>query len=492
MRPVEAVAEVNHDCSGLSTAWLYVILDPFPERRSNDSAWTAETQTMNRSFRFLILFALLLGGCGRLDWRFGPLLRDVVVDPSRISPNADGDTDVTQIRYSLSRSAYVSIFFENEDGDRFYFRKDRRRSPGSYSVLWGGVMDEPEVEEVEGGTNEILSQVLQDGKYSWVVQATDDNAVTESANGTIALEDGDTILPRLDNFAVVPLVFRPNLDGLRDDWVSITYNLSKEVENIQVYLLDAENPGVKVHIAEGPNTIEREEPGNHTYKYYGGVDLNAEPPPDGPYLVVGEANDFAGNRVRVTRRLTIEGGGVPRADVFQGEIDWFAVIDGKTFEETNRLVSVPVGQRLCFSAIVRNEGEVPIRTTGPWPGQEYVVHEDWTNENFTVMAREAAGRNEFWFERGGTFRFGIHFSTAGTNYPFRWAVGRQEDLKLLEFEEGSAWYLMPGKSGEVNGCIRFDGPPPGPNVLWWGGLIHEAYGHANEYIDRITVNIGVD
>ena len=51
---------------------------------------------------------------------------------------------------------------------------------------------------------------------------------------------------------------------------------------------------------------------------------------------------------------------------------------------------------------------------------------------------------------------------------------------------------MPGKSGKVNGCIRFDGPPPGPNVLWWGGLIHEAYGHANEYIDRITVNIGVD
>lgn len=437
---------------------------------------------MNRNFLYLVFLALLLSGCGRLDWRFGPLLRDVVVAPDRISPNADGDTDVTQISYSLSRSAYVSIFFENEDGERFYFRKDRRRSPGSYSVLWGGVMDEPEIEEVEGGTNEILSQVLQDGRYSWVVQATDDNAVTESANGTIALEDGDTILPRLDNFAVVPLVFRPNLDGLRDDWVSITYSLSKEVENIQVYLLDAEKPGVKVHIAEGPNTIEREEPGNHSYKYFGGVDLNAEPPPDGPYLVVGEANDLAGNRVRVTRQMTIEGGGVPRADVVQGEIDWLG--------EANRVASVPLGQRLCFNAIVKNEGEVPIRTNGPWPGQEYRFHREFIPETFNSIAARPENRGKYWFEQPGVFRFGINFGTTGYPYPFRWAIGRKEDLVRLEYEGQDGWYLMPDKSGRVNGCILFEGRPPGGNVLWWGGLIHEGYGHPNDFIDRITVNVG--
>lgn len=445
---------------------------------------------MNRNFHYLILFALLLSGCGRLDWSFGPLLRDVAVTPDRISPNADGDTDVTQISYSLSRSAYVSIFFENKDGERFYFRKDRRRSPGSYSVLWGGVMDEPEIEEVEGGTNEILSQVLQDGSYSWVVQATDDNAVTESTNGTIALVDGDTILPRLDNFAVVPLVFRPNLDGLRDDWVSVTYDLSKEVENIQVYLLDAENPGVKIHIAEGPNTIEREEPGNHSYKYFGGVDLNAEPPPDGPYLVIGEANDLAGNRVRVTRRLTIEGGGVPRADVAQGEIDWVAVVDDVEIQEMNRVASVPLGHKLCFNAIVKNEGKVPIRTNGPWSGQEYRFLKEFIPETFNSIASRPENRGKYWFEQPGVFRFGINFSTTGYPYPFRWAIGREEDLVRLKYEGQEGWYLMPGKSGRVNGCILFEGRPPGGNVLWWGGLIHEAYGHPNDFIDRITVNVG--
>lgn len=437
---------------------------------------------MNRHSLHPILLALLLAGCGRLNLSIGPLLRDVSVAPQQISPNADRDTDVTEIRYTLSRSAYVSIFFENEDGDRFYFRKDRRRSPGSYGVLWGGVMDEPQIETVAGGTNEILSRVLPDGKYRWVVQATGDDAATESVDGAITLENGDTVIPRLDSFSVVPTVFRPNLDGLRDDWVSITYNLSKEVENVQVYLLDPENPGVKVHIAEGPNTIEPEESGNHTYKYFGGVDLNAAPPPDGDYLVVGEANDLAGNRVRVTRQLTIENGGIPRADVVQGEIDWQG--------EVNRVVSVPVGRKLCFSAIVKNEGEVPIRTTGPWPGQEYIFHQDSTHQNFNDLAARPENRAQYWFERGGTFRFGISFSTAGLDYPFRWAIGRQQDLVWLEFDEEAAWYLLPGASGVVSGCIRFDGPPLGSNILWWGGLIHEAYGHPNEYIDRITVNVG--
>ena len=107
---------------------------------------------MIKNALYITLLALVLSGCGRLNLNLGPLLRDVTVAPDQISPNADGDTDVTEIRYYLSRSAYISIFFENEAGDRFYFRKDRRRSPGSYRVQWGGVMDEPEVEEIEGGT----------------------------------------------------------------------------------------------------------------------------------------------------------------------------------------------------------------------------------------------------------------------------------------------------------------------------------------------------
>ncbi len=439
---------------------------------------------MQKNSLWIVVLSLLLASCGRLNLGFGPLLRDVTVAPDQISPNADGDTDVTEIRYTLSRSAYISIYFENEDGNRFFFRQNRRRSPGSYSVLWGGVMDEPDIMQVEGGTEEILSRVLPDGKYRWFVKASDDDANTETADGTITLENGDTEVPKLESFAVMPTVFRPNLDGLRDDWVSISYNLTKEVQNIQVYLEDPNRPGVKVHIAEGPNTIEPEEAGNHTYKYFGGVDLNAEPPPDGEYVVVGEAHDLAGNRVRVTRKLSIEMGGRPRADVVQGEIEWA--------NEVNRVVSVPIGQKLCFTTIVKNEGDVPVRTNGPWPGQEYTFAKDFTPETFNNIASRPENLGKYWFELPGVFRFGLNFSTTGYPYPFRWAIGREEDLEYIEIDGESAWYLMPGNSGRVSGCILFEGRPPGGNVLWWGGLIHEAYGHPNDFIDRITVNVGTE
>lgn len=423
----------------------------------------------------LLFFVLLLAGCGRLDLSFGPLLSNVTVAPDVISPNADGDTDATAIHYSLSRSADVSIYFENAAGERFYFRQERRRSPGDYDVLWGGVVDEPRIVETAGGTEEILSQVLADGVYRWVIEAVEDNGNRQEVSGQITLENGDTQVPELHNFAVVPQVFRPNQDGLRDDWVSISYYLTKDVDAVQVYLISPANPDFKYHIAEGPNVVGPEEQGYHEYRYEGGVDLNAEPPPDGTYQIVGEARDKAGNRVRVVSELTIEEGGKPRADVAQGEIDWQG--------EMNRVVGVPLGEKLCFEAVVVNEGTVPIRTTGPWPGQEYRF-----SENYNTLA--ADGQKE-WFQQAGVWRFGINFDTTGIDFPYRFAIGSQDELERRVIDGVEQWYLLPGKAGRVSGCIVMDERPPVGTNFWWGGLIHEFVGVANNYIDRISVDVGM-
>jgi hypothetical protein len=427
----------------------------------------------------LILIAMalaLLAGCGRLDLSFGPLLQNVSVAPEHITPNADGDTDATEIRYSLSRSADVSIYFENQEEERFYFRRDRRRSPGDYSVYWGGVVDEPEIVDVNGSTLEILSRVLSDGVYQWTIEAVEDNGNVERATGTITLEDGETEIPELYNFAVVPQIFRPNQDGLRDDWVSISYYLTKDVADIQVYLIDPENPALKYHLAASPNVVLPNERGYHEYRYEGGVDLNAEPPPDGTYQIVGEARDLAGNRVRVVSELTISEGGKPRADVAQGEINWHG--------EMNRVVSLMLGEKLCFSAVVVNEGTVPIRTSGPWPGQEYHF-----TENYNTLA--VTHDNRSWGQQSGVWRFGVNYNSTGLDFPFRWAVGRHEDLELRIIDGEEQWYLMPGKAGETSGCIIFDEKPPLNVEIWWGGLIHQDVGVANNDIDRISVDVGV-
>ncbi len=415
-----------------------------------------------------------LAACGDLDLAAGPLLYNAQVSPNAISPNADGVEDATEIQYSLRRPASVSIYFDNEAGERFYFRQERRRSPGDYSVLWGGVVDEPQIVETDYGPQEILSRVLSDGAYRWTIEAREDNGEIAQVSGDIQLHDGDTLVPELHNFNVAPQEFRPNQDGLRDDWVSISYYLTKDVDSVLVYLTDPNDPGSKYPIAEDPGVAHTTDKGFHEYRYEGGVDLNAEPPPDGVYNIVGEARDLAGNAVRVVRELTIEEGGKPRADIAQGEIAW----EG----EMNRVVGVPLGDKLCFKAIVTNEGTVPIRTTGPWPGQEYHF-----SQNFNTLAADG---HEEWFQQAGVWRFGINFDTTGVDFPFRWGIGRPEDLERRIIDGREQWYLLPGKSGEVSGCIIIDEKPPVGTAFWWGGLIHEFVGVANNYVDRITVDVG--
>jgi len=418
---------------------------------------------------------LLLAGCGELDFGTGPLLYDVSVAPNSITPNADGDEDVAEIKYSLRRTAEVSIYLENEAEERFYFREQRRRSVGDYAVYWGGVINQVQQIESGYGLQEIQGYVLPDGEYTLTVEAVEETGQRTFVETVVNLSESDTEVPELHNFAVVPEIFRPNQDGLRDDWVSISYYLNKEVDTIQVYLLDPAKPGVKFPIPEEPGVAKITDAGFHEYRYEGGVDLNAEPPPDGTYTIVGEARDLAGNTVRVSQQLTIEEGGKPRADVVHGEIDWL--------DETNRQVGVPLGEKLCFKTIVANEGTVPIRTSGPDSGQEYLFSENYN----TLAGREDAS----WFQQAGVWRFAINYDTTGLDFPFRWSIGRAEDLEMRVIEGQEHWYLMPGHSGEVSGCIVMDAKPPVGTNFWWGGLIHEFVGVANNYIDRISVDVGV-
>ncbi len=433
----------------------------------------------------LVAVALLLGGCA-----FAPLLSDVKVAPALISPNADGHDDVTHIEYRIGRPATLSIYFEDATGGRYYFRQAQRRSPGRYDVFWGGAISPQaasgpvaQVQPTSGGAMLVESRVLPDGAYRWVLEATDDAGRTQKVEGQIVLRDADTELPELHNFTVVPQEFRPNQDGLRDDWVSISYYLTKKAARAQVYLkrvAEERKPGepdLKYPIAEQPSvsTAEPGDAGYHQYRYEGGVDLGAEPPPDGTYVIYGEAEDRVGNRVQVSSTLTIREGGKPRADVDEGEIDWQG--------EMKRVVSVPLGQSLCFTATVVNIGPVPIRTAGPWPGQSFKF-----SENYNTLAGR---QNESsWYQQAGIWRFGVNFDTTGVDFPFRWAIGRPEDLERRMIDGRPQYYLLPGKRGLVHGCIQFDQVPPVGTNFWWGGLIHEYVAVANNYIDRISVPVG--
>ena len=373
-----------------------------------------------------------------------------------ITPNADGDRDVTRIEYSLARNAILSIYFLDEDGRTYYFRRDQRRSAGEYAVLFSGVVEgfvRPE-ENIEGS---VESRLLPDGKYTWFVQATEESGAVEQASGPLIVREGDSPVPDIQGFSINPPIFTPNRDGISDR-VTINLYLAKAAD-VRVYLL--EEDGTQHPIDERERDVPPGEAGLHEYDYAGGVDDGVTPPNDGSYQIWAVARDAEGQRVTNTIELTIEHGGIPRADIVQADVDWSA--------ET-----VVLCDTLSFTLTVENYGIAPIRTTGPAPGTEY--DSDW---NYNTLG---------WHVESGAWRVAVGFDNQLSDYPYRWAVGDRSELVQI----GEHWYLPAGDRVTVSGSIRLVDLPARNPSYFWAGLIHEDVEIAqfNNRVDPLFLMIG--
>ncbi len=434
-----------------------------------------------RPGRLLILLLLLilvgssLTGCILSH----PLLYDVEVVPQTISPNADRKDDVTHIFYALGHSAYISIYFDDAQGNRYYFRQHRRRAEGHYDVYWGGVVSGNMTFQNKYTNEQVVSRVLSAGDYRWTILAETDKGQSQQQQGTITIVDPDTVLPEFRNFSVSPRTFTPNQDGI-DDRVAVTYFLSKDVDQIFIGLYDPKKPdAIPYPLVEIPRQIKPTQAGLHYIDYEGGVDEGAQPPPDGTYDVVGRAQDKAGNTVVVTTTLTIQEGGVPQADIVNGEVQIMDQADGDRF--------ITVGSTIIFTATVENYGKVPIRTSGPWPGTHYQ-----SDENFNTLAKRTGDKS--WYEQSGVWRFAIDFQTnGGQDYPFRYAVGRKQDLEKRIIDGREEWYLLPNHRGLITGTITLAHTPPRNHIYFWAGLIHEDVGIApqNNRVSPTEFTIGI-
>ncbi|MBK8985422.1 MAG: hypothetical protein IPM39_04965 [Chloroflexi bacterium] len=388
----------------------------------------------------IVLAAVAIG------WRLlngdSSLLRNVSVQHDTITPNADGDTDATRIRYQLAGNAAVSIYLENASGDRFYFRQDKIRGAGDYEVLFSGVVDGYTLPG-ETITGQVLARLLQNGTYTWTVEATDENGRTETQQGQLTIADADATLPELRDFSLDRATFTPNRDGI-DDRIQVQFYQTKEA-TVRVFLQLPD--GRELPIAELERAIPAGMPGRHIYDYEGGVDNSETPPADGTYPIIAIAEDAEGQKIRVENELSIAYGGVPRADIF-------APPTGNTLSFS--ATAVAICDTLYFTMTIENYGTTPIRTTGPEPGTVY--DSDW---NYNTLG---------WHTESGAWRAAIGFENELSNYPFRWAVGGPADLQQI----GDYTYLMPGARAIVTGGIRvvdvFGNRNPQPV---WAGLIHE-------------------
>jgi hypothetical protein len=371
------------------------------------------------------------------------LLRSAMINESVISPNADGELDATGISYEISQNAIVSIYFENEDGERFYFREDQPRGAGEYSVLFSGVVDGYRLPD-ELAEGEILARLLQDGQYTWTIAAVDEDGQAERLTGSLTIVDSDNVLPEIRDFGLDRHAFTPNQDGISDR-VQIQFFLPKDVAQTRVFLLSPE--GSEIPVAELERGVSAGEPGWHIFDYEGGVDNKATPPPDGTYPVIAIVEDDEGQRIMAADELTIQFGGVPRAEIIPPLIG-----DTVSFNAT----AVILCETLWFTMTVQNYGTTPIRTTGPSPGTVY--DSDW---NYNTLG---------WHTESGAWRVAIGYENEIANYPYRWSIGGEDDLEMI----GDYYYLMPGERAVITGGIRvvdvFGERNPQPV---WAGLIHE-------------------
>jgi hypothetical protein len=395
-----------------------------------------------------------------------------------ITPNADGQTDVAIFSYTLSRNAAVSITFEAEDGATYVFRDSQPRAANDYQVEFSGVVS-GFVLPNETLNADILTRLIPNGRYTWRLMALDEGGASEERTGQLNVQDGDALLPLIETFTVSPDVFSPNQDGI-DDRSEINVYLSKddtELAELIVYLLTAK--GERIYISER-DTDERR---RHLFDYEGGVDLGMDPPPDGIYTLVAEAQDLEGQRVRRTSTLTIETGGEPQAEIAAQAIGVDVIFDVVPYEErffsiadqfgalidppidpaslAQTAISMPLGDVLVFRLTVENYSNVPIRTAGPPPGTVY-------------QQEQLAGALGFYGE-SGAWVVGIQCDTSTTSYPWRWALGTAETLTSVIGSDGKTYlYLPAGESREVWGGIRMTALIERRNPQnCWAGLIHE-------------------
>ena len=413
---------------------------------------------MHRPLQLAALFCVLivtavLSGCGGSS-----LVASASFRPAAISPNGDGQADAAQIDYVLNRDARVSVYLQDVGGNRYYFRKDQPRSAGSYSVLFGGVIE---------------NRMLPNGAYTWVVAASDGKQTQERA-GTLTIEGADATPIEITTLTASPPVFTPNRDGLADR-ATINVGLNKDAD-LRVYLKGADN--TQYPVTEKSGLRKPGEKGLHTFDYDAGVDNGAEPPPDDTYIVYAEATDQVGQHAIATTTLAIQEGGVPRAEIVDGQVD-FSICPVSTAQ-----CPIQLGDTIYFTMTVENYGMVPIRTSGPQPGACYDL-----DQNFNAPR---ADRPKGWAEESGAFRAAIGFDTQLMNYPFRWAIGGPGDLEKKTIDGKDFYYLPVGKRAVVTGCIRVTYVPPRNPFYLWAGLIHEdvEISQLNDRVDPHSINIG--
>ncbi len=390
-----------------------------------------------RGINLLLLLALLVA-CNP----FGAILAEASVVPAAISPNADGKDDLARITYRLRQPANVEIFLTDAANHKYFIRRQIKRAAlaKAYTILFNGI-DES-------------GRMMANGDYTWHVLANG-----EERTGPLKLSDADVNAPKIVELTMDRSQFTPNRDGI-DDRIGISLFTNK-IGTLSVYVIGSDHVRYDVPPKQGLKKVDDRgnyEAGRWDYDYDGGIDLGADPPPDGNYTLYAEFEDRTGQRDVITRTITIRDSGRPVGEIVVqpngNGVEWEGLYE-------RPLVVLPLGGTLRFTTTIANTGAAPIRTAAP------ADPNDCYNMNDTRYSKERP-------DEPGMWRLGVDYETnRGADHPWRWGLGTAADLDIVERDGSKLYYLAPGKRAIVYGCIVFTKIPPRNPFTIWASLIQE-------------------
>lgn len=374
--------------------------------------------------------ALVIPGCGTTQ-----LLTGVSLSAAQITPDGKGLSGYTDLQYSLSRPAKVSVLLQGPSNQSYSLRQDEPRQATSYTFRFSGV-----VPSADGHPDDM--KVIPDGAYSLTISAVDSAGVKEQKQLDFSVKGADDNPPAIQNSVAYPSTITPNYDAI-DDVTLISFRLTKKA-NVGVYI--GQDNGERHLIKQ----FDKADPGEYKVTFDGKT-VQGNLLANGKYKYYIVAEDPAGNRVTQTGDLTIANGGEPQLEVEDVQFSPIKLMYGEKINVTIR---------------VKNTGKVTLRTQGPDPGYAYT-----TNDTFASIA------NGQYADQPGYWRVGVDWDgNAGSGprrYPFRWGFGKD---------------LAPGEEATITGSITI---LQKEREMWfYAGVIQEGIGFPADQLGRTLVEVG--
>ena len=360
-----------------------------------------------------------------------------------VEPNAASSNQRVDISYSVGTLAELTIALVKPDGQQIVVRPPNDRAPDDYSFPFSGVIDVP---------NSNDKQVLQDGAYKLLFQARAKDGRTAEQTVDAIVKNADPAPLAVDNLSVSLPTFSPNGQGVQllsdgttvnQDQTAVNFSVSK-IADVSVWVTDAQGTNTPIY------SVQVGKAGAQPPFLWDGKGPNGTPVPNGAYTVHVQASDTSGNVTERTSPVTIVDSGTPQVQI----------VSARFFP--NNLV---LGGTVNVEVVVKNTGDVPIKTLGPAPGTAYTTQ----MKGYLDPSFDTPGLTSPYGDTPGRWRVGVRWTSSIGNYPARWGFFADPNR-----------VLQPNEQVTVTGSITVL-PPQNHQLNFWATIDMGGLGNTGDY-----------